>query len=36
MIAPECAVPLATKIENLMEIPRAVKDWTAGNAELGA
>ena len=29
MIAPECAVPLATKIENLMAIPQAVKDWTA-------
>ena len=29
MIAPECAVPLATKVENLMEIPMAVKDWTA-------
>ena len=29
MIAPECAVPLATKLENLMEIPRAVKDWCA-------
>ena len=29
MIAPECAIPLATKIENLIEIPRAVKDWTA-------
>ncbi len=27
MIAPECAVPLATKLENLMEIPRAVKAW---------
>jgi [methyl-Co(III) methanol-specific corrinoid protein]:coenzyme M methyltransferase len=29
MIGPECAVPLATKIENLMEIPLAIKDWTA-------
>ena len=29
MIAPECAIPLATKIENLIEIPRAVKAWTA-------
>ncbi|MDP6495149.1 MAG: uroporphyrinogen decarboxylase family protein, partial [Dehalococcoidia bacterium] len=27
MIAPECAVALATKLENLLEIPRAVKDW---------
>lgn len=29
MIAPECAVPLATKLENLLEIPRAVRDWCA-------
>ena len=29
MIAPECAIPLATKLENLIEIPRAVKDWHA-------
>ena len=29
MICPECAVPLATKLENLIEIPRAVKDWWA-------
>ena len=27
MVAPECAVPLATKLENLIEIPRAVKAW---------
>ena len=27
MVAPECAVPLSTKLENLMEIPRAVKAW---------
>ena len=27
MIAPECAIPLATKLENLIEIPRAVKEW---------
>lgn len=27
MIAPECAVPLATKLENLIEIPKAVEDW---------
>ena len=32
MIAPECAVPLATKIENLMAIPQAVKDWTVEHA----
>ena len=28
MIAPECAVPLATKAQNLIAIPEAVKDWT--------
>ena len=27
MIAPECAVPLATKLENLIAIPRAVQEW---------
>ena len=27
MIAPECAIPLATKLQNLLEIPKAVKDW---------
>lgn len=31
MIAPECAVPLATKLENLMEIPNSVKTWHAEN-----
>ncbi len=29
MIAPECAIPLATRMENLLEIPKAVRDWTA-------
>ncbi len=29
MIAPECAIPLKTKLENLIEIPRAVEDWAA-------
>ncbi len=32
MIAPECAIPLATRMENLLEIPRAVRDWTDGRA----
>ena len=32
MVAPECAVPLATKLENLMEIPRAVKAWCEDNS----
>jgi len=27
MVAPECAIPLATKIENLIEIPNAVRAW---------
>ena len=32
MIAPECAVPLATKLENLMAIPEAVREWCETNA----
>ena len=36
MIAPECAIPLATKLENLLEIPKAVKDWTAEHQGPGA
>ena len=28
MIAPECAIPLRTKLENLREIPKAVQDWS--------
>ena len=31
MIAPECAIPLATKLQNLLEIPRSVKDWCDEN-----
>jgi [methyl-Co(III) methanol-specific corrinoid protein]:coenzyme M methyltransferase len=27
VIAPECAIPLETSLENLKEIPRAVRDW---------
>ena len=27
MIAPECAIPLATKLENLMAIPESVREW---------
>jgi [methyl-Co(III) methanol-specific corrinoid protein]:coenzyme M methyltransferase len=27
LIAPECAIPLRTPVENLKEIPRAVRDW---------
>ncbi|MDA1256625.1 MAG: MtaA/CmuA family methyltransferase [Chloroflexi bacterium] len=29
MIAPECAIPLQTKLQNLLAIPEAVKDWSA-------
>jgi [methyl-Co(III) methanol-specific corrinoid protein]:coenzyme M methyltransferase len=29
VIAPECAIPLKTKAENLVEIPTAVEDWAA-------
>jgi [methyl-Co(III) methanol-specific corrinoid protein]:coenzyme M methyltransferase len=27
LIGPECAIPLRTPLENLKEIPRAVRDW---------
>ena len=27
LVGPECAIPLQTAIENLMEIPKAVQDW---------
>ncbi len=30
LVGPECAIPLQTSIENLKEIPRAVRDWHAG------
>ena len=33
MIAPECAIPLKTKLQNLLEIPRAVEDWAAEHWE---
>ncbi|MEE8436168.1 MAG: MtaA/CmuA family methyltransferase [bacterium] len=36
MIAPECAIPLATKLENLIEIPLAVKAWHEERAGSGA
>ena len=32
MVGPECAIPLQTAIRNLKEIPRAVRDWHAENA----
>ena len=31
LIAPECAIPLQTKLQNLCEIPKAVKDWSKEN-----
>jgi len=27
LVGPECAIPLQTAIENLVEIPKAVRDW---------
>ena len=27
LVGPECAIPLQTAIENLKEIPKAVRDW---------
>ncbi|MFW6194976.1 MAG: MtaA/CmuA family methyltransferase [Chloroflexota bacterium] len=32
LIAPECAIPLATRLQNLLAIPEAVEDWTAERA----
>ena len=29
LIAPECAIPLKTKIENLLAIPDAVNEWVS-------
>ena len=28
-VGPECAIPLQTSVENLREIPLAVRDWHA-------
>ena len=33
LIAPECAIPLQTPLENVMEIPRAVRDWAMQNPD---
>jgi MtaA/CmuA family methyltransferase len=33
LIGPECAVPLDTPVENLKEIPRAVRDWRPDHAQ---
>jgi [methyl-Co(III) methanol-specific corrinoid protein]:coenzyme M methyltransferase len=27
LVGPECAIPLQTRIDNLKEIPKAIKDW---------
>ena len=32
MVAPECAIPLQTPIENLLEIPKTVREWHAERA----
>ena len=32
MVGPECAIPLQTSIENLKEIPLAVRDWSREQA----
>jgi len=34
LIGPECAIPLQTPIENLKEIPLAIRDWHAQQASL--
>ena len=32
LVGPECAIPLQTAIENLVEIPKAVQDWHSERA----
>ncbi|MEO7649413.1 MAG: MtaA/CmuA family methyltransferase [Bryobacteraceae bacterium] len=34
LVGPECAIPLQTTIENLKEIPRAVRDWHKEHANV--
>jgi [methyl-Co(III) methanol-specific corrinoid protein]:coenzyme M methyltransferase len=34
LVGPECAVPLQTAIENLMEIPRAARAWHSEHASI--
>jgi len=34
LVGPECAIPLQTAIENLKEIPRAVRDWHNDRARI--
>lgn len=33
LVGPECAIPLQTSIENLKEIPKAVRDWHSEHEE---
>jgi [methyl-Co(III) methanol-specific corrinoid protein]:coenzyme M methyltransferase len=32
LVGPECAIPLQTPIENLLQIPQSVKEWHAAQA----
>ncbi|MCZ6676666.1 MAG: MtaA/CmuA family methyltransferase, partial [Candidatus Poribacteria bacterium] len=34
LVGPECAIPLQTAIENLTEIPKAVRDWHSEHAAM--
>jgi [methyl-Co(III) methanol-specific corrinoid protein]:coenzyme M methyltransferase len=36
IIGPECAIPLRTPVENLIEIPKAVQDWYRDRAALSS
>jgi [methyl-Co(III) methanol-specific corrinoid protein]:coenzyme M methyltransferase len=36
MVGPECAIPLQTPIENLIEIPKAVREWHSGHSHAHA
>ncbi|MFN8005738.1 MAG: MtaA/CmuA family methyltransferase [Terriglobia bacterium] len=36
LVGPECAIPLQTAIENLKEIPRAIRDWHREHSGLSA
>ena len=35
LVAPECAIPLQTPVENLLEIPKTVREWHAHGAAAG-
>lgn len=34
LVGPECAIPLQTRIENLVEIPKAVREWHSTHAHV--